>query len=53
MNYLQETLTTVGDQQLVSQRAKTVPVPNFPADYPICMDGLPVYQASTVLICLR
>ena len=41
MNYLQETLTTVGDQQLVSQRAKTMPVPNFPADYPICWMGYP------------
>ncbi|MCS5611844.1 MAG: hypothetical protein NZ961_15600, partial [Candidatus Poribacteria bacterium] len=38
MDYLKEILTVIGDQKLVAQRAKTMPEPDFPSDYPICMD---------------
>ena len=38
MDYLKETITAIGDRQLVAQRATSLPVPDYPADYPICMD---------------
>ena len=38
MDYLKETLTAIGDQKLVAQRAKSMPEPDFPSDYTICMD---------------
>ena len=38
MDYLRETITAIGDRQLVAQRATSLPVPDYPADYPICMD---------------
>ena len=38
MDYLRETITAIGDRQLVAQRATNLPAPDYPADYPICMD---------------
>ena len=38
MDYLKETIMTVGDRKIVAERAANLPTPNYPANYPICMD---------------
>ena len=38
MDYLRKTITAIGDRQLVAQRAIGLPAPDYPANYPICMD---------------
>ena len=38
MDYLQETVTSIGDRQLVIQRATDLPAADYPAGYPMCMD---------------